>query len=99
MRRAREIRLRAERKCGQMLADSIERADRGRPSKTSGEPTLSDLGISRDQSSQWQKLAAVPDETFEADLADPAWSPTTAGLIERQEARTRGPLPPMQLQG
>ena len=48
-RLACDIRLRAERKAGQLLRD-IERAERGRPEKTSNRATLSDLGISRDQS-------------------------------------------------
>jgi hypothetical protein len=29
-------------------------------------PKLSDLGISRDQAADWQKLAAIPDSEFEA---------------------------------
>jgi hypothetical protein len=28
--------------------------------------TLPDLGITRDQSSKWQKIAAIPEEHFEA---------------------------------
>ena len=50
--KAREIRLRAERKCGQMLAGDAERvrAINGRPSKASTDPRLSDYGISYDQS-------------------------------------------------
>jgi hypothetical protein len=48
-----EIRLRAERKAGKLLLAQQERAERGRPTKTSSRPTLSDYGISRDQSSQW----------------------------------------------
>jgi hypothetical protein len=98
-RQAIEIRLRAERKCGELLAGDMERAGRGRPAKMSDDTTLSDLHISRDQSSQWQRLAGIPRDDFEADLADPMWRPTTAGLLERQDARERGPFPePCSLQ-
>ena len=31
---------------------------------------LRDAGISEDQARKWEKLAAVPDETFERELAD-----------------------------
>jgi hypothetical protein len=86
-RQAIEIRLRAERKCGEMLSGEIDRAPRGRPTKMSDDATLSDLHISRDQSSQWQRLAAIPAEQFEADVTDPMWRPSTAGLIARQEKR------------
>ena len=64
-RKALDIRLRAERKCGQLLkeqAESGERATRGNDPGSNGrnvarrdvtnKPTLSDLGISRDQSRQ-----------------------------------------------
>jgi hypothetical protein len=47
---------------------------------------LSDAGISKKQAYTWERLAAIPEPQFEADLADPTWSPTTTGLIERQEA-------------
>jgi hypothetical protein len=57
---------------------------------------LGALGISHDQSSQWQKLAAIPRDDFEADIADPMWRPTTAGLLERADARERGPLPALK---
>jgi hypothetical protein len=42
---------------------------RGRPKKTSPDVTLSDLGISRKQSSDWQKLAEIPADEFEEYLA------------------------------
>jgi hypothetical protein len=86
-RKACEIRLRAERKCGEMLSSEIDRAPRSRPTKMSDDATLSDLHISRDQSSQWQRLAAIPAEQFEADVTDPMWRPSTAGLIARHDAR------------
>jgi len=70
---ATEIRLRAERKAGQLLktmADSGERAVRGQFQKSHGatfQPVeLSDLGISKMQSSRWQRLAALSPEEQEA---------------------------------
>lgn len=95
-RQAAEIRLRAERKCGELMAAQFDRTGRGRLEKVSDDRTLSEVGISRNQSSDWQRLAAIPAERFAADLADPMWRPTTAGLLERQAARERGPFPEPQ---
>jgi hypothetical protein len=58
-RRACEIRLRAERKAGQLLAKQNNHGGDRRSISRSPETTLKDLGISRDQSSQWQKAAQV----------------------------------------
>lgn len=65
-RRPCEIRLRAERKCGLFLADREKaKASLGNQytgpvvlSDRSSPKTLADLGISKDQSSRWQQLAA-----------------------------------------
>jgi hypothetical protein len=89
-RQAREIRLRAERKCGEMLNEremAKQRSQRSTPVET-----LTDLGITRDQSSQWQ-LAAVPPDIFEAALVEPGSPPSTSGIIARHDAATR-PLAP-----
>jgi hypothetical protein len=61
-RKVTEIRLRAERRTGQLLREQAAKSERpkGRPEKDSEAPRLSDLGISFDQSSQWQKLAPDP---------------------------------------
>jgi hypothetical protein len=82
--RACEIRLRAERRAGQLLKE-IEKAKGGRPTETPRadrgvSKTLADDGISYDQSSRWQKLADVPEDQFEAALAGPD-KPTTNGII------------------
>jgi hypothetical protein len=76
-----EIRLRAERKAGELLK-AKEKAKGGRPSKTCTEKeqvSLHDLGITRKQSSAWQKLAEVPKGTFEAVIT--AGKPTSTSKI------------------
>ncbi len=73
---AAEIRIRAERRMGEMLAES-ELQKGGRPAEKTGRderpvsktPTLAEVGISKDLSSRAQKLAAVPEAEFEAELA------------------------------
>jgi hypothetical protein len=85
--RAREIRLRAERKCGQLLAVQIEHGGDRRSSSAGSNLKLKDLNISGDQSSQWQKLAAVPADLFEQALSEP--NPSTSGIITRHEVAER----------
>jgi hypothetical protein len=82
-RKAAEIRIRAERRVGQLLKRPGAIKE-GRPKKLSGEAIvskLSDLGISLDQSSQWQKLAAISEGEFEKRLASAPDKPTTTGMI------------------
>lgn len=79
---ATEIKVRAERKAGEMLAEMPK--INGRPQKASTDTRLSDLGISYDQSSRWQKLAAVPEDKFEQAVAaakEVAGEVTTAALL------------------
>ena len=72
---ATEIRARAERRAGQMLTDTPKHPA-GRPTNNrSGDatnlpPTLAEIGISKDQSSRWQKIAAMPEEKFERAIAE-----------------------------
>lgn len=101
---ASEIRIRAERRCGQMLAEQEKATGargnlRGQGAKivqscsATTQKTLAGMGISKDQSSRWQKLAAVPEPEFEATFAAPAAKPTTTAIIERHE-RANAPAPP-----
>jgi len=71
---AAEIRLRAERKAGEMLKEAAEKGERARPGNNqhqkgsdamSPPPNLEEVGITRKQSSRWQSIAAIPEDIFE----------------------------------
>jgi ParB family chromosome partitioning protein len=87
---AAEIKLRAERKAGEMLA-AMEKDKGGRPIETSNSalpvsvPSLDDLGIDKMQSSRWQREAKVPEEEFEAYIESCCYEGkevTQAGLLK-----------------
>jgi hypothetical protein len=63
---AAEIKVLAERKAGEILAGMRASGElrAGQPSKGKNGDTLSQLEISRQQSSRWQKVAAVPEKTL-----------------------------------
>jgi hypothetical protein len=101
-RQCREIRVRAERRCGELLSQrEMAKGARGNPggqgasivpsAETRAQKTLAELGISYDQSSQWQKLAAVPERDFEEALANPLALTSGAMIIAGHEARTNPP--------
>ena len=94
--KACEIRLRAERRAGQLLSEMEKAkgtAGMGRPIKQLGasareapkEQTLAELGISHKQSSNWQRLAAVPEDQFERAF-DTTKKPTTNGIIRAAQS-------------
>jgi hypothetical protein len=87
---AAEIRIRAERRAGELLFDmqttgQRQAKERGRPKKVSSPTTLPTLGITRDQSSKWQRLARMIDNaTFDKAVAQAKEKDgelTTAGLL------------------
>jgi hypothetical protein len=65
----------------------------GRPKNVSADTALSNVDISYDLSSRWQKLAAVPDEIFEREVQDKTHMPTTAGLIRAAAERGHAGAP------
>jgi hypothetical protein len=99
-RKAADVRLRAERRTGELLKD-LARAQGARTDITSSngvtklrQPSaysaaLQSTGMSRQTASRYQALAEVPRETFESHLADPVRKPTTTRLIN--EARAPAP--------
>lgn len=87
---AAEIRILAERRAGQLLVNLEEvgqrqTRERGRPRKASSPVTLSKVGITRNQSSKWQRMARmIDDEAFEGALSrakDTYGELTTAGVL------------------
>ncbi len=86
--RAAEIKLRAERKAGELLSD-IPREAGGRPSDNSNQAgegfmgTIEDAGIPYTTANRWQKVAEVPEERFEAYVTGGDEELTTAGLLRK----------------
>ena len=92
--RCAEIKVRAERKAGELLREhgkGVHGGDR----KSSFIVSLDDLGVSRNESHRWQRLAAIPDEQFEEHIAEKRDSEeiTTAGLL-RLCSSLKGAKPP-----
>ena len=103
---AAALRLEAEREAGKWLADpNAERQMRGGDRRSKSEngtlipPRLRDLGVTRQQSSDWQLLARLPEGTFREHVvkAKATRRPlTTAGLVQlarRTLPRPRSTLP------
>lgn len=72
---AAELKLRAERRAGEMLA-TMEKNKGGRPPETEdivsavSAPRLADIGIEQKQSQRWQKIASLPEQEFEQHICD-----------------------------
>jgi hypothetical protein len=91
---AAEIRMRAERRVGELMEMqrvSVGLSEGGRPSKTglnenpvSKAPTLADAGIDKNLADRARKMAAVPEEKFEAALGE--WRERVADETNRVTA-------------
>lgn len=79
---ATEIKVRAERRCGELLARTEKNRGAATPSNDTraSTPTLREMGITYDESSRYQQLAAMPAEHFETAVAT---AKATAGEVGR----------------
>lgn len=94
--KAAEIRIRAERRTGQLLKASRKGQGRrtdlvDRHDQVNGSQTLDDIGVTKDQSSKWQKLSEVPRDKFERYLSEPG-VPTTAGALAASGDKPEKPV-------
>lgn len=71
IRKAEEIKLRAERRAGELLKEDIgiSKGSNQMSYHSTSKNTLKNMGVSRDQSSKWQKIASIPEEKFENYIA------------------------------
>jgi len=102
-RQAREVRIRAARKAGEVLirmAEAGERQTQGGERLAKSEatilpPSLADLGITNDLSSRWQQIAKVPEGEFEKGVAE-GWGETALARGGRgaSHPKTRENAPP-----
>lgn len=97
---AAEIRIRAERRLGEMIAEQKATTGLAKPGPRSVVandriPTLADAGISKDLSSRAQKLAELPPDKFEGEVA--AWreKSLTDARVSIQLAKPVKPSPPV----
>ena len=87
--KAAEIKLRAERRAGQLLKEMEKKPPGPEPKDRSHHatdlpPSLSDIGITKSQSSRWQKESEVSEEKFEqfvAECNDQEKEVTQSGLL------------------
>jgi hypothetical protein len=93
---ATEIRMRAEIRAGELLAEMKVRGERAKGGKSNlrpgshtatpeKEPRLSDIGVSKTQSSRWQKLAALPPKEQEEKIA---WAKSKAEAAIESSSRS-----------
>lgn len=92
-----EVKLRAERKAGEILA-ATPKNEGGRPSEnrsravTGSAPKLEELGVTKMQSHRWQQVASVDEADFEAHVEAVKQSGdelTTAGVVQLVKERER----------
>ena len=75
---ATDIKVRAERRCGELLQATVEHGGDRKSESRSKAPTLNDMGLTKDESSRYQSLASMSAEHFETAVAT---AKATAGEV------------------
>jgi len=84
---AARARVRAERKCGELLAQLEKGTKTSKPNEVISEyrDACDRASINKDQAANFQKLAAVPEAEFEKAVDNPAAKPSTSHIIKPKE--------------
>ena len=107
-RKAADVRLRAERRTGELLRDMARSQGQRNDLTLSNHATklvdeseyaaaLETAGLSRQTAHRYQQLAEVPSETFERALANPESRPTTTGILRESRIERVQPIDPRAL--
>lgn len=87
-RKACDIRIRAERRCGELLKE-LARGDPGRPEKAATHAAISpyasaleSAGLNERTARRYQELASVPADIFEEAISGSPVKPTTKAIID-----------------
>lgn len=66
---AAEMKLRAERQAGELLAEQVSHGGDRKSKSHDGTLKLEEIGINKNQSSRWQRIASIDEEEFEQELS------------------------------
>lgn len=89
-----EIKIRAERKAGDLLREmpkSTGAKGIGKKVRSNDVTTLSGVGVSKNESSRWQRVASVPDDVFETHVVETKEAKrelTTASMLKIANSMT-----------
>jgi len=87
-----EIKLRAERRAGEMLKESDKAVNQWDAGDIMSPPKLKEIGIEKHESSRWQKIANIPEEAFEKEIIEVKESKkelTQAGMLKVAKTKER----------
>ena len=82
-----EIKLRAERKGGELLKGMKDRGERigQHGGDRSDSVSLQDLGVSNKQSSRWQTITSIPEADFERHIEEAKGSRRRLHIVQRKQ--------------
>jgi hypothetical protein len=90
---AAAVRMEAQARAGELLREMAERGDRKRAGETYQAGTsLADLGVTRNESSRWQRVAEVPEQVrqeYVEETKAAGGEVSTADLLRREAAAAR----------